>query len=121
VILTSNQAIWQLKVPPDVQGRVFSARRLIAWLANPITPLLAGSLSDRIFEPAMRTSSGLSHLFGWLVGTGPGAGIALLMIFSGVWGVLAGLSGYFVPIIRGVEDSLPDHDSFPIGNNPERE
>ena len=27
----SNQAIWQSKVPPDVQGRVFSARRLIAW------------------------------------------------------------------------------------------
>jgi len=26
----SNQAIWQAKVAPDVQGRVFSARRLIA-------------------------------------------------------------------------------------------
>ncbi|HCB01716.1 MAG TPA: MFS transporter, partial [Anaerolineae bacterium] len=31
----SNQAIWQAKVAPDVQGRVFSARRLIAWFTNP--------------------------------------------------------------------------------------
>ncbi|MGH2523999.1 MAG: MFS transporter, partial [Anaerolineales bacterium] len=42
----SNQAIWQAKVAPDVQGRVFSARRLIAWFTNPITPLIAGPLAD---------------------------------------------------------------------------
>ncbi|HMZ09073.1 MAG TPA: MFS transporter, partial [Anaerolineales bacterium] len=32
LVNSSNQAIWQAKVAPDVQGRVFSARRLIAWL-----------------------------------------------------------------------------------------
>jgi DHA3 family macrolide efflux protein-like MFS transporter len=30
LIDTSNQSIWQAKVAPDIQGRVFSARRLIA-------------------------------------------------------------------------------------------
>src|SRR5690606_19567190 len=31
----SNQAIWQAKVAPDVQGRVFAARRLIAQITAP--------------------------------------------------------------------------------------
>ena len=49
----SNQAIWQTKVAPDVQGRVFAARRLIAQFTLLPGLLLAGPLSDRLFEPAM--------------------------------------------------------------------
>jgi hypothetical protein len=109
----SNQAIWQLKVPPDLQGRVFSARRLIAWLTNPISPLIAGTLADRVLEPAMRTSSSLSHIFGWLIPPGPGAGMGLLIFFSSFGGILAGLIGYFIHWIRDVEDILPDHDVSP--------
>jgi len=107
----SNQAIWQSKVAPDVQGRVFSARTIIAWMTNPISPLIAGTLGDYLLEPAMRTSSGLSSLFGWLVPPGPGAGMGLLLFFGGLGGVLAGLSGYFISAIRDAEDILPDHDA----------
>jgi hypothetical protein len=106
----SNQAIWQAKVAPDVQGRVFSARTLIAWLTNPISPLIGGALADYILEPAMRDGGGLVPLFGWLVPPGPGAGMALLIIFGGLGASLAGLSGYFIPAIRNAEDILPDHD-----------
>ena len=106
----SNQAIWQSKVAPDLQGRVFSARTLIAWMTNPISPLIGGTLADYVLEPAMRTSSGLSSLFGWLVPVGPGAGMGLLIFFSCLGGILAGLIGYFVYPIRHAEDILPDHD-----------
>jgi MFS family permease len=106
----SNQAIWQSKVAPDVQGRVFSARTLIAWMTNPISPLIGGTLGDYVLEPAMRTSSGLSSLFGWLVPAGPGAGMGLLIFLSCLGGILAGLIGYFVYPIRHAEDILPDHD-----------
>jgi MFS transporter, DHA3 family, macrolide efflux protein len=106
----SNQAIWQSKVAPDVQGRVFSARTLIAWMTNPISPLIAGTLGDYILEPAMRAPSGLSSLFGWLVPPGPGAGMGLLIFFSCLGGILAGLVGYFIRPIRHAEDILPDHD-----------
>jgi len=41
----SNQAICQSKVAPDLQDRVFSARRLIAWFTNPISPIIAGTLA----------------------------------------------------------------------------
>jgi hypothetical protein len=108
----SNQAIWQSKVAPDVQGRVFSARMLIAWMTNPISPLIAGTLADYVLEPAMRVPSGLSSLFGWLVPPGPGAGMGLLILFSSLGGILAGLAGYFIHPIRHAEDILPDHDQL---------
>jgi len=109
----SNQAIWQAKVAPDVQGRVFSARRLIAWLTNPISPIIAGSLADFVLEPQMRVTSSLSNTFGWLVGTGPGSGMSLLIFFCGVFGAFIGLIGYLTPAIRNAETLLPDHDALP--------
>ncbi len=108
----SNQAIWQAKVAPDVQGRVFSARRLIAWLPNPIAPLIAGTLADYLLEPGMRASGGLSALFGWLVPPGPGAGMGLLIFFSCLGGILVGLAGYLIHPIRHAEDLLSDHDTM---------
>ncbi len=109
---SSNQAIWQSKVAPDVQGRVFAARRLIAWFTNPITPIIAGVLADRVLEPAMRTDTSLSHLFGPLVGTGPGTGMALIWVTAGVCMVLVGLAGYAFKSIREAETILPDYKTM---------
>jgi hypothetical protein len=95
-----------------VQGRVFSARRLIAWFTNPISPIIAGTLADFVLEPQMRMDSALSQTFGWLVGTGEGAGMALIIFFCGVFSVLVGVAGYFVPAIYKAETMLPDHDEL---------
>jgi MFS transporter, DHA3 family, macrolide efflux protein len=105
----SNQAIWQAKVAPDVQGRVFAARVLIARLATPISTLLAGPLADRVFEPAMREGGSLVNSFSWLVGSGPGAGMGLMFVITGLLGATAAASGYFFPAIRHAETLLPDH------------
>ena len=107
----SNQALWQAKVAPDVQGRVFTTRRLIAWLVSPISQLLAGPLADRALEPAMAEGGSLTPVFSWLVGTGTGAGMGLLFVFAGLLAALTGLSGYFFPVVRNAEDILPDHDA----------
>ncbi|MCB8991063.1 MAG: MFS transporter [Ardenticatenaceae bacterium] len=109
----SNQAIWQAKVAPDVQGRVFAVRRLIAQVTAPIATALAGPFADRLFEPALREGGALVDTFGWLVGTGPGAGMSLMFVLTGVLGALVGLSGYLFPAVRNAEDILPDHDSLP--------
>jgi MFS transporter, DHA3 family, macrolide efflux protein len=110
LINTSNQAFWQAKVAPDLQGRVFSARRLIAWFTQPVAPIIAGILADYVLEPAMRTENAFSTMFSGLVGTGPGAGMSLLMVFSGVLITLIGLAAYFIPAIRNADNLLPDHD-----------
>jgi len=109
----SNQAIWQSKVAPDLQGRVFASRRLIAWITSPISPIIAGTLADFALEPAARAGIGLPAAFSWLVGTGPGSGMGLLIVFCGLVGVLVGVAGYFVPAIYNAETILPDHDALP--------
>ncbi len=112
LVNASNQAIWQSKVAPDLQGRVFSARRLIAWFTNPISPIIAGTLADFVLEPAARAGTGLPAAFSWLVGTGPGSGMGLLIVFCGMASALVGLTGYFIQPIYHAESVLPDHDAF---------
>jgi hypothetical protein len=85
---------------------------LIAWLTNPISPIIAGTLADYVIEPQMRMDGSLSQTFGWLVGTGPGAGMGLIIVFCGVVIVLVGLAGYFIPAVHNAESILPDHDEL---------
>jgi DHA3 family macrolide efflux protein-like MFS transporter len=108
-----SNAIWQAKVAPDVQGRVFSARRTIAWFVDPISPIMAGALADLVTEPAMRSQGWLPHAFGWLVGTAPGSGMALQYILSGVGWIVIIAAVSFIPTVRNVEDLLPDHEQSP--------
>jgi DHA3 family macrolide efflux protein-like MFS transporter len=112
MINTSNQALWQSKVAPDVQGRVFSARRLIAWFTQPIAPIIAGTLADFVMEPAMKSNTGMATIFGPVFGTSPGAGMGLLIGFAGLMAAAVGLTGYFIPAIRSAEEILPDHDQL---------
>jgi Major Facilitator Superfamily len=114
IVNGSNQAIWQAKVPPDLQGKVFSIRRLIAWFVSPLAMLVAGPLSDKVLEPAMRNpESFLAGSVGWLVGTGPGRGMALLFIIGGSLAAIVTLGGYMFKVLREADTLLPDHDEIP--------
>ncbi len=113
IIQGSSQAIWQSKVAPDVQGRVFSVRRLMAQITAPVAFLLAGPLADNVFEPAMQVGGSLESTFGGLVGTGSGAGMSLIFIVTALLGTVVSLAGYLVPVIRNIEDILPDYDEEP--------
>lgn len=110
IINGSNQAIWQAKVAPDVQGRVFAVRRLIAQITAPLAFVLAGPLADHVFEPAMQTGGALQAWLGGLLGSGTGTGIATIFLLTAVLGAGAGLAGYLFPAIRDAEELLPDHD-----------
>jgi MFS family permease len=114
-------AIFETKIPPEVQGRVFSASDFFSQALIPFTPLLAGLFGDRIFEPAMREGGRLTDIFGGLVGTGPGAGFGLLILLCGVGGTFIGLSGYLVKEIRDLDQEMPDYRLPPIGLIPRTE
>jgi predicted MFS family arabinose efflux permease len=107
----ANWAIWQAKVPPDVQGRVFSARAALEGIATALGYLLAGPLADQLFEPALQPGGAWIPVFSGLVGTGPGAGMAAMFLFTSIGGMLISLSGYVFPSLRNVETDLPDYDS----------
>ncbi len=108
---TSGQAIWQSKVPHDLQGRVFASRTLLAWFTRPVGPIIGGVLADYVMEPAMQTESFLSEVFGPIFGFGPGAGMGLVIFLSSIGVILVSLSGYLFQSIRNVEKILPDHDT----------
>ena len=131
-ITVCTNTIWQRKVAPDVQGRVFSIRSMVTDSARPIGYLLAGPLADQLFEPALQSArtivdgsqiiitsginTGLSQggalvdSLGWLVGTGAGAGMGLMFVCTAIIGMTISMSGYLLPALRNVEEDLPDFD-----------
>jgi MFS family permease len=108
VILSSMQALWQSKVPAGLQGRVFSVRRMLSLAAPPLAALLSGPLSDYVFEPVMAPGGALAGSVGRVIGTGPGRGLALLLVVIGAVIVTHTVVSYLSPRIRNVEDELPD-------------
>jgi hypothetical protein len=109
----SDQAIWQAKVAPDVQGRVFATQLWISHITIPIAMLAVGPLADHVFEPAMMPGGLLAGTFGWLVGVGSGAGMALMVVVCGLLSAMIPLSGYAFSAVRDIEAIVPDHDALP--------
>jgi DHA3 family macrolide efflux protein-like MFS transporter len=109
---SSDRAIWMSKVKPDIQGRVFAARDVIAQITAPLGAAIAGILADRFFEPAMRTGGSLVGIFGGVFGTQIGAGMALMITLFASCGLLLGLGGYAFPLLRDVEEIVADYDSL---------
>ncbi|HEY0602919.1 MAG TPA: MFS transporter [Herpetosiphonaceae bacterium] len=103
-----TQTIWQVKVPPEVQGRVFATRLMISWSTAPLAYVLAGPLSDGLFEPLLLEGGALAGSVGSIIGTGPGRGVGLLFVFIGMTVMLTSLSGYLYRPLRDVETLLPD-------------
>ena len=82
-MMAEEQAVWQLRVPAAVQGRVFALRRAITWGSLPVSYAIAGPLADRVFTPALSDGGVLAASLGARFGTGPGRGIALLLMCAG--------------------------------------
>ena len=66
-------------------------------------------MSDQWFEPAMIAGESLAPVFGGIVATGPGAGMALLILFAAIVGIMIPSFSYAIPAFRNVEDQVPDN------------
>ena len=108
IIFASNQALWQSKVAPEVQGRVFATQQTVAQAAMPLAFLIAGPLADYVFNPWLMPGGILTGSAGPFIGIGPGRGIALLFMVMGLIKFGVALAGFLNPPIRQVEDELPD-------------
>ena len=108
VVSSCAQAIWQTKVPADMQGRVFAVRRMVALVSPPVAALVAGPLADRYFEPWMAPGGALAGTVGRVMGTGPGRGIALLLVVLGTVILVNAVTAWLSPAMRNVEEELPD-------------
>ena len=103
----SFMSILQIKVPPDMQGRVFSLLFQMMYIANPLSLLITGPLVDNVLEPALGSP-------GWrfiepLVGSQPGSGMGLLLVAAGLLMLISTALIYAWPKTRSVEKDLPDY------------
>jgi len=106
-----NQAIWQKKVPPDKQGRVFAVRRVIAQITIPLSMGLSGWMAENVFDPAFQTVDGWgARLLGGIFGAGPGAGFSMMIALSGLLVAVVGAIGFISRDVREIELVLPDYD-----------
>ena len=104
-----SQAVWQVKVPADIQGRVFSIRAMIAFSVIPLANLVAGPLADKVFVPMMSAGGLLSDtVFARLIGIGAGRGFAMVFLVSGVFLVGLSLLMLAYPRVRNLEKEIPD-------------
>jgi MFS family permease len=98
----------QSKVGLELQGRVLATNQMMASSMMPLGFLTAGPLADRIFEPLLQPGGLLAPTVGALIGTGPGRGMALLLIIVGGLLMIWGAIGLRYRPLRYMEDILPD-------------
>ena len=101
----SSQAIWQSKVPANLQGRVFAIRQVSAISAAPFALLLAGTLADNVFEPMMSDDTGVLTT---VLGAGSGRGIGLMFVLTGLFVMAVVGVALRHPRIQGLEVEVPD-------------
>lgn len=80
------------KVPPEMQGRVFSAKDTLQNCSIPLGLFLGGILADYAFEPLMAAESPLQKALSKLFGSGRGSGIAVMFFCVGILGIIISLS-----------------------------
>jgi MFS transporter, DHA3 family, macrolide efflux protein len=95
-----STALLQASVPPEMQGRVFTTLRMIAWTAAPVAYVTAGPLVDGGFAPlAARLRGGLAGIW-----THAGGGPALLLAAAGVLMLAGTLWLHLTASVRSLDE-----------------
>ena len=105
VVMNANlMTVIREKVPPEMQGRVFSAKDTLQNCSIPLGLFLGGVLADYVFEPLMAADSFLQKVLSQLFGSGSGSGIAVIFFCVGVLGITISLSRLRKPIYKDLND-----------------
>jgi MFS family permease len=76
--------LWQLKVRPELQGRVFALRDTLTMSLMPVGILLFSPVAEFWMEPRLQAGGAWASSIGRIIGTGTGRGIGFLFIVSGI-------------------------------------
>ena len=101
-------SVLQVKSPPDLQGRIFALNDQLSLIGSTMSFLLTGFLVDRVVNPAIGTTAWV--FFESLLGNGPGAGIGLVEVITGLIILLTTLLLLSSAEIRDLEARLPDYE-----------
>ncbi|WP_431964951.1 amino acid adenylation domain-containing protein [Actinacidiphila sp. bgisy160] len=101
-------ALVQTKVGLELQGRVLAIFMTLMMLTMPLGYLVVGPLAERYVRPLLEPGGALADTVGVLLGTGPGRGLALLVVVSGLLQLGWAARGWANSRLRLLEDDLPD-------------
>lgn len=104
----AGSALFQRKVAPEVQGRVFATDQTLSYLGEPFAYVLVGPLAEFVFGPLLMPGGGLAGSVGRVVGTGSDRGMALLTVMAGLLIIITTMATYLIPSIRRLEEEIPD-------------
>jgi hypothetical protein len=102
-------SIMQVKTPPDLQGRVFALVAQLGFLGSTASFALTGYLVDHVINPAIGGPAWV--IFEPIVGSGPGAGMGLVQVVTGIIILLVTLGVYGSAAVRQLEVHLPDYEA----------
>ena len=108
-----TQVIWQRKVAPEVQARVFSFRNAISNAMVPVGYLISGRLADSVFEPNLAAGGAWADTLGLVYGVGVGRGAAVMITMFGLISLVVLVLSWLNPNIREIEVRLPEYPVEP--------
>lgn len=92
---TCADVLVRMKVPNELQGRVWGMISLLTQSGTVLSYVLCGVLADYVFEPMFTEGGVLTSNIGKLIGTGVGRGVGFLLILSGI-GMMCVVGGAYV-------------------------
>ncbi|WP_440085392.1 amino acid adenylation domain-containing protein [Streptosporangium sp. LJ11] len=101
-------ALVQAKVGLELQGRVLSLFMMTMMMTMPLGYLVMGPLAERYVQPLLEPGGALAGTVGSVIGTGPGRGLALLVVLSGLLQLIWVVYGWRDRRLRFMEEQLPD-------------
>ena len=91
LLLVNVDYLTRVRIPIELQGRVFSARNTIQYLFLPIGIFLSGFLNDFVFYPIIKDNSLLLENLSFLGENSQEISVALLYIFIGFLGIIGSI------------------------------
>ena len=101
--------LWQRKVRPELQGRVFALKETLTMALMPIGVAISSPIAEYWLEPNLRVGGAWANGIGRLIGVGPGRGIGLLFLASNVICIPIIILALFSRKLRRADVDLPDH------------
>lgn len=91
LLLANVDYLIRVRIPIELQGKVFSARNTIQYLFLPIGIFLSGFLNDFVFYPIIKDNSLLLENLSFLGENSQEISVALLYIFIGFLGIIGSI------------------------------
>lgn len=91
LINTSADVLVRKNIPNKMQGRAWGIIGVLSQVGFIAAYITAGFLADHVFNPLLNKGGALASTAGRIIGTGPGRGIGLMFIISGLCVVITAL------------------------------